>query len=138
MNMQHAVYRPVAFGLVVAAAFTGAALLLRALTPEHISIEVGQRLFGILCGLLVIAYANVVPKTLVPLVRLRGDPAREQALRRFAGWSLLLGGLVYALAWLLAPLQYARAIAIAGLGTATLLVVLRCLWAGRGAWGRAQ
>jgi hypothetical protein len=66
-----------------------------------------------------------IPKALTPLASLRCDLATEQALRRFAGWALVLGGLGYASAWLVAPIESARYWAIAALGSALLLVVVR-------------
>ena len=45
--------------------------------------------------LVVVVCANAIPKSLTSLARLRGSPAAEQAARRFAGWSLVLGGLGY-------------------------------------------
>lgn len=67
----------------------------------------------------------MVPKALTPFARLRCDPEKEQSPRRFTGWALVLGGLGYATAWMFAPIASARLLAIAALGSALLLVVVR-------------
>jgi hypothetical protein len=59
---------------------------------------------------------------------MRCDPAAEQAMRRFAGWTLTLGGGAYAMAWLVAPLDRANPIAAGLLGTSLVLVVGRLTW----------
>ncbi|MBY0573375.1 MAG: hypothetical protein K2P84_06805, partial [Undibacterium sp.] len=82
--------------LIFAALFLGATLAIRLLSPEYLSAELAQRLLGVMMGCVVIFYSNVVPKTLTPLTRMRCDPNTEQSIRRFTGWSLVLGGLGYA------------------------------------------
>lgn len=56
---------------------------------------------------------------------MRCDPAIEQSLRRFSGWAIVLGGLGYAGALLIAPLDRAPYLSIAFLGSALLLVLVR-------------
>ena len=111
-------------GLAVAALLLLAALALRLLAPVHLAPEAAQRLVGALLGAVVVASSNAIPKALAPRLRFR-DPAAEQALRRFAGWSLTLGGLGYVLAWLLAPLEHANAAAGLVLAASLLAVVVR-------------
>jgi hypothetical protein len=110
-------------GLILAVA---AALVL--LVPEYLSRDLALRLLGVFMGTMVVVYANAAPKKLPPLVRLRCDPATEQAIRRFAGWSLTLGGIAYAAAWTFAPVKAANVIAVASLATSLLLVFLRVAW----------
>jgi hypothetical protein len=116
---------PIAHGLVVAGLIIAASIALALASPEYVSDTLARRLLGGLLGVMVVLYANQVPKALTPLARLRCDPAKEQALRRFAGWALLVGGLGYATAWMFAPIASARLFAIAALGSALLLVVVR-------------
>lgn len=111
--------------LILAALLLGVAAALRLLSPHPVSPETARRSMGVLLGVVVIVYANAVPKALSPLTRMRGDPAAEQNLRRFTGWSLVSGGVGYALAWLFAPLNLANALAGCLLGAALLLVVIR-------------
>ncbi|KQQ87886.1 hypothetical protein [Massilia sp. Leaf139] len=114
--------------LLAAAAILGGAAALRWATPDLLSVEWAQRLTGALLGIVVVFYANVIPKSLTSLARLR-SPQAEQAARRFAGWSLVLGGLGYMLAMLLAPLAWMHLAGGAVLAVALLAAVLRCLGA---------
>jgi exopolyphosphatase/pppGpp-phosphohydrolase len=115
--------------LLIAGGVLAISAALRLLSPEYISAELARRLLGVLLGGLVVVYANAVPKALLPLLQLRCDPAAEQALRRRTGITLLLGGVAYALAWLLAPLATAALMSATLLGAAVLLVVARLGWA---------
>lgn len=116
---------PIARALLVAGVIMAASASLAYASPEYISTALAGRLFGTMLGAVVVFYANVVPKSLIPLARMRCDPATEQALRRFAGQALVLGGLGYAAASLLAPLGMARYLAIAALSSALLAVAIR-------------
>jgi hypothetical protein len=97
------------------------------LAPRYISTELSHRLLGAMLGAVVVVYSNAIPKLLVGSTALRCSPAADQAARRFAGWSLVLGGIGYTLAWLLAPLDMAGLIGGAVLATSLLLAVARCL-----------
>ncbi len=109
--------------VLFALAFLATASVLTLLSPDYF--EPGQRLLGVMAGLVVMYYANAVPKMLKPLATLK-NPARHQALQRFIGWALLLGGLGYALAFLLAPFRYTVPIAIALLGSSLIIATARC------------
>ena len=115
--------------LIIAALILGVAALLKLISPEYISAEHARRLLGVLLGTAVMLYANVVPKALTPLARMRCNAATEQSLRRFTGWSLTLGGLLYAITWLVAPIEMAGTISLVLLGGALLLAILRHVWA---------
>jgi hypothetical protein len=49
-------------------------------------------------GAVVVICANAVPKVLTPLIQSRCDPIAHQAIRRFTGWSLVIGGAAWATA----------------------------------------
>ncbi len=115
-------------GLMIAGGLLGISLVLKLLSPDHLSPEFVRRALGALLGIVVIVYANVVPKALSPLIQSRCDPIEEQAMRRFTGWSLVLGGVAYAAAWVIAPLESANMISGSLLGAALLLVVARIGW----------
>jgi len=127
--MKHAF--PLGRALFAAAMILGASAALKWATPDYLSPEWALRLTGALLGFVVVVYANVIPKSLTSLARLRGSPAAEQAARRFAGWSLVLGGLGYILAMLAAPLASMHLVGGAILAAALAVAMLRCLRAGK-------
>jgi Ca2+/Na+ antiporter len=111
--------------LLVAVLLIGTSATLRWLAPEYLSSTLARRLVQIMMGLFLVAIANALPKTLTPLMQLRCDPAAEQAMRRFTGWTLTLGGVGYALTWMIAPTGIAPVLAKSLLGGAVLLVIVR-------------
>ncbi len=113
--------------LVIAALLLGVSAMLAVLSPEYLSSELSRRLLGVLLGFVVIIYANTVPKALAPLIQMRCDPASEQAMRRFTGWTLALGGAGYAVTWIIAPLQHANALSGGLLCTALMVVIARLI-----------
>ena len=116
---------PITRGLFAATLMIAASAALAYASPAFVSVELARRLFGVMLGAVVVLYANAAPKALTPLTRMRCDPEVEQALRRFAGRTLVLGGLGYTAASLLAPIESARLLAIAFLGSALLAVAIR-------------
>lgn len=116
---------PITRSLFAAAFIIAASAALSYASPAFISDELARRLLGAMLGAVVVLYANAAPKALTPLTRMRCDPVVEQALRRFAGRTLVLGGLGYTAASLLAPIESAQLLAIAALGSAVLAVVIR-------------
>lgn len=88
--------------------------------------NIAERAIGIVLGLVVILYGNEIPKILAPMDR-GADPARRQALQRFAGWVMVLGGVGYLLAFALMPIEYAAYAAIACGVVAIGIVFARCL-----------
>ena len=121
---------PLGRALAGAAFILAASAALRWASPVYLDEEAARRLVGVLLGLVVVVYANAIPKSLVALARLRCPPAQEQAARRFAGWSLVLGGLGYVAASLAAPLASMHLVGGAILGVALAAAVLRCTRAG--------
>lgn len=124
-------------GLIIASLIIVIAFALKLLSPQYISPDLATRLLGVLLGAVVTIYANEAPKALTPLLRMRCDPVAEQAMRRFTGWSLALGGIGYAGAWLFAPIGSASTIAICLLGASMVLVVARFVWGGTSKQSRA-
>jgi hypothetical protein len=115
-------------GLVIAALMLAATAGLKYLSPGHISPDLTRRLLGVLLGVPAVIYANIAPKALSPLARMRCDPAAEQSMRRFSAWTLLVGGVAYMLTWAIAPLDLASTLATSILGGAVLLVIARLAW----------
>jgi hypothetical protein len=124
---------PLGRALFAATIVIAASAALNWAAPAYLSPAWALRLNGALLGCVVVFYANVIPKSLTSLVRLRCSPAAEQAARRFAGWSLVLGGLGYILAMLLAPLSSMYLIGGAVLAVALAAAVLRCFAIGSAA-----
>lgn len=111
--------------LIVAGLFLTITAAIKLGSPEYIDAGLARRLVGVMMGAIVMLYANSVPKTLTPLAAMRCSPATEQSIRRFTGISLVLGGLGFALAWMVAPLEAANAVAGSLLAIALLAVALR-------------
>jgi hypothetical protein len=118
----------IARGLIVAGLLLGSAISLRLLSPDYLSRDLAHRVMGVMMGVAIVVYANAVPKALSPLARMRCDPRAEQALRRFTGWTLTLGGSAYLAAWLIAPLDRAALVAVSLLGASVLVVIVRLTW----------
>ena len=131
------VAHPIRRALLIAAGYLLLAVMLNELRRRHfVGAETVERLMGMLMGTVTIVSANAIPKRLVPLSRLSCDPAREQALRRFGGRVLFLGGLGYTLAFALAPIAIASTLAICLLAPAVVAVAgitARCAWGRRSA-----
>lgn len=115
--------------LLLAGLLLAGSAALELLWPDHLDPDLARRLWQVMMGAVVVVYANAAPKALSPLIRMRCDPATEQAVRRFAGWSLTLGGAGYSLAWMIAPMKVADVLSTSLLATALLLALLRGAWA---------
>ena len=116
---------------VLAAAFIlGVSAALAWLAPRYISTETSHRMLGALLGSVVVVYANAIPKLLVRRQGGTAHQAADQAARRFAGWSMVLGGVGYMLAWLVAPIGSAALIGGSLLATCTLVALVRGLRVG--------
>ena len=88
-----------------------------------------QRAQGVMAGLVLVLVSNLVPKTLEPLSATRCGPLQTQAVRRFAGWTLVLAGLGQAIGWLVLPIERANSFAILVVGTGLVMVLARVAWA---------
>jgi hypothetical protein len=71
-------------------------------------------------GLMIAWFGNRLPKAFVP-------SACARQLRRVAGWSLVLSGLVYAALWAFAPIPLAVAGGSAAVLAGIAVTVSRCL-----------
>jgi len=96
---------------------------------EMIGIHAKQRFMGVVNGLILVIFANAAPKTLQPLAKMRCDPSQVQTLQRFCGWTLVLAGLGYSVAWLVAPIQHASLVSMSIVAAGLLLVLARLLTA---------
>jgi len=74
--------------------------------------DLSQRAAMIILGAFFVFTGNALPKTLTPMAAMRCDPARTQAFQRLAGWTWVLTGLGFSLAWLVLPAGSAENVAM--------------------------
>ena len=84
--------------------------------------DLGRRATMVILGAFLAFTGNALPKTLTPLSALACDGTRVQAFQRFAGWTWVLTGLAFALAWLLLPVVVAKPVSLSVLVGGMLLV----------------
>jgi hypothetical protein len=80
---------------------------------------------GIFCGLVIIVYANMIPKKGACTDPASPDAGRKQALQRYSGWVLVLAGLANTLIWVLAPIKQAALLSMVPLAIGLLLIIVR-------------
>jgi len=85
--------------------------------------EISERVTMAILGAYLVFTGNAIPKTLSPLSTMPGDAARVQALQRLAGWTWVLTGFFYAIAWLVLPRSLAEAITFVLLPAAMLMIL---------------
>ena len=116
--------------IALAALIIGAALSLGyAEDAGWIGDDTAKRTMQVLIGLMLAAYANMMPKQ---LGRPRSSPRAEaaaQSVLRVGGWSLTLASLVYAGLWAFAPLDLANIASMIVLGGATAFMLGYSVWA---------
>jgi hypothetical protein len=81
--------------------------------------ELSERTLMVVLGAFLVSVGNDVPKRITRATCAHADPARVQAFHRFAGWTWVLTGLVFAVAWIVLPLEAAAA--------STLIVIPACV-----------
>lgn len=87
-----------------------------------------QRIMGLAIGLMVIFMGIYLPR-LKPLGVQGTDTTKALAAERVAGWILVLAGLLYVAAFLLAPLAQAKRLsAIIGIGAIALVALIAAYW----------
>lgn len=92
--------RKITQAIALAVSLLGLALLIPLGWADGLVSQFAERSNGLMMGIVVIVFANSIPKQV--------STARGLAMRRIAGWALVVGGLGYALSWLLVPLAYAN------------------------------
>lgn len=95
---------------------------------EMIDPEASRRTMQVMFGLILAAYANIMPKESCGW---RGSPraaSRLQRALRVGGWSLTLAGVVSAILWAFAP------IAVADVASMIIVAAATTLTAAYGAW----
>jgi hypothetical protein len=82
-----------------------------------------QRTMQVLIGLILAAYANLMPKDIGPWRSSAEAMARAQSALRVGGWVMTLAGLTYAGLWAFAPLAVAAVASVAVVATALVITV---------------
>ncbi len=116
--------RNIGFSLLLALALIGAKLAsVWAANNELVGPEIPDRLGGVLIGMILVLFSNAVAKRIGP----RPACAGKAAAKRFVGLAMVLAGLVYAAAFLLAPLEMARWVGMGAVITALIAGAVRLL-----------
>jgi len=106
-----------------------AAALRYAQDLESISPDAAKRAMQVMIGLILAAYANLMPKDVGQWRASARATARSQSALRVGGWSLTLAGLGYAGLWAVAPIAVADVAAMVIVAVATLVTVGYGVWA---------
>jgi hypothetical protein len=85
--------------------------------------DLGKRASMVLVGLFLAMQGNLMPRMLPPLSSMSCDGSRMQTFQRRAGWTWVLAGLAFALAWLALSKDAAQPISVGAIGTAMVLTV---------------
>ena len=103
-------------------AFSLGAKLATTLGAVH-DADLSTRVSMVVVGAFFMFTGNALPKTLTPLAALKCNPARVQAFQRFSGWTWVMTGLAYAIAWLALPIDLAQPVSLAVLMSGMLVIV---------------
>ena len=84
-----------------------------------------QRTTMIMIGAYLAVTGNAMPRMLPPTSSMPGGGARVQAFQRRAGWTWVLCGLGYAMAWLALPIDAAGPTSMALVATAMIVTIVQ-------------
>jgi hypothetical protein len=87
--------------------------------------DLTRRITMAVTGTYLMFMGNALPKTLTPLSALRCDGARMQAFQRFSGWTWVLTGGAYAVAWIVLPIDLAKPVSVAIIAGGMLAIVMQ-------------
>ena len=86
-----------------------------------------QRTTMVILGAYLAVTGNAMPRMLPPTSSMPCGGARVQAFQRQAGWTWVLCGLGYAMAWLALPIDAAGPISMALVATAMIVTIVQLL-----------
>jgi hypothetical protein len=86
-----------------------------------------QRTTMIMVGAYLAVTGNAMPRMLPPTASMPDGGARVQAFQRHAGWTWVLCGLGYAMAWLALPIDAAGPISMTLVATAMIVTIMQLL-----------
>jgi hypothetical protein len=123
------VRKEILFGLKLAAAMIGCALLL-ALARKQGWVDAEQVVRGqnVIIGLALAAFCNLMPKRLNGSPRSVQHATMAQAVRRVGGWVMTLAFLVWTALWGFAPLELARIGSMAVVGASVAVMIGYTAW----------
>jgi hypothetical protein len=124
------ILKRISFAIALAVVILATAAGLRyAQELERVSPEAARRVMQVMIGLILAAYANLMPKDVGRWRASVRAAARSQSALRVGGWSLTLAGLGYAGLWAFAPIAVADVASILIVASATLVTLGYGLWA---------
>jgi hypothetical protein len=117
------------FAIVLAVLFLGTAGgLAYAQSLDLIEPDIVKRTMQVISGLMLAAYANLMPKHVGKWPASPLAVKRAQSALRVGGWSLTLAGLAYAGLWAFAPIDFANIASVVVVATATLVTMSYAGW----------
>ena len=87
--------------------------------------DLPMRVTMVLLGLYYVVSGNAMPRRFTARAAQRPNAARIQEGQRFAGWTFVLAGLAFALAWIVLPKDVAEPLSVAFLVGGSLMVFAR-------------
>ncbi|MGV8930153.1 MAG: hypothetical protein ACOH1E_10390 [Brevundimonas sp.] len=118
------------WAIALAVFILGSALALRyAEGAGMVGEETGRRAMQVLIGLMLAAYANLMPKQLGRARNSAVAEARAQSALRVGGWSLTLAGLTFAGLWAFAPIDVADVASMVVVAAAMVVTIGYAIWA---------
>jgi hypothetical protein len=112
------------FAVALAVLILGtSAALTYAQSRDLIGSAAAQRTMQVMVGLILAAYANLMPKDIGPWRSSAEAMAKSQSVLRVGGWSMTLAGLTYAGLWAFAPLAFANVASVVVVAAALVITV---------------
>jgi uncharacterized membrane protein YeiB len=93
----------------------------------------GKRTVMIIIGLYLAATGNSLPRLLPPVSAMQGNAARAQAFQRLLGWTWVVFGLGFAIAWLVLPMDAVVPVSVTLVVAAIVVTMVQLLRLRRGA-----
>ena len=109
-----------AFGVLMLAS----AWVLKRVSPDP---DLPMRVTMVLLGLYYVVSGNALPRRFTARAAQRPNAESIQARQRFAGWTFVLAGLAFALAWIVLPTDVAEPLSLAFLLGGSLMVLVRTM-----------
>lgn len=90
-----------------------------------LDVAIAERVVGVTIGVFLMFMGNSIPKVLTPISKMRCDPARAQAVQRYAGLVFMLAGFAITVAWIATPIDVAPIVMLVAAGLSLILVIPR-------------